>query len=188
MNVDLLLKREMCYSINDSTTGCPFQMMSAETHQFRKVCKEELEHKMLKKYFMLKTKSATWHSRHLIPQCCSGKLWENSVLCGVWRIIHTDEPLYQNWIKATCYFSEWVTETHLWCLLDLSFQRNPSPLSSRRFPPPSFAGGECSSWETPSSAPPWGPPQHCHCCCCLGLLRSGQFWTMSNKERNVEKR
>lgn len=75
-----------------------------------------------------------------------------------------------------------------WCVLDFSFQRNPSPLSSRRFPPPSSSCGECSSWARPSSAPPSGPPQHCHCCCCLGLLRSGQFWTVSKKERNAGKK
>lgn len=58
-----------------------------------------------------------------------------------------------------------------------SFQRSPSPLSSHRFPPPSFSCGGCSSWGRPSSAPPSAPPLHCHCCCCLGWQRSGQFWT-----------
>lgn len=80
MNVDLSLEQKTDYSISDSTTGYLFKMISAETHQIRKLCREELEHKTLKKHFMLKIKSATLHSHHLIPQYFSGKRWKNSTV------------------------------------------------------------------------------------------------------------
>lgn len=70
--------------------------------------------------------------------------------------------------------------------LEVNFQRSRSPPWSRRFPPPSFSCGGCSSWGRPSSAPPSAPPQHCHCCCCQDSLRSGRFWTRKETWREED--
>lgn len=57
---------------------------------------------------------------------------------------------------------------------DFSFQKNPSPLWSRRSPPPSSACGGCSCGGRPSSALPSALPRRCRCYCCQDSPRSEQ--------------